>query len=89
MGRPRKASALHALENTGRKHRLNPAEPRWPVGRPSKPAHITARRDASREWTRIVPILLEQRVLSPAYRASLEAYCGAYADLVECERLKG
>ncbi len=89
MSRPRKPTALHQLEGTGRKHRQNPREPRWPVGRPSKPAHITARRDASREWTRIVPILLEQRVLSPAHRASLEAYCGAYADVVEGERLKG
>lgn len=88
-GRPRKPTALHQLEGTGRKHRLNPREPRWPVGRPTKPAHVAARPDASREWTRIVPVLLEQRVLSPAYRASLEAYCGAYADVVEGERLKG
>ena len=89
MSRPRKPSALHALEGTGRKHRMNPAEPRWPVGRPTKPAHIRARRDASREWTRLLPFLLEQRTMSPVYRAAFEAYCSTYADLVEGERLKG
>ena len=36
-----------------------------------------------------MPILLEQRVLSPAFRASVEAYCLTYADMVEGERVKG
>ena len=89
MGRPRKPTALHELHGTVRPDRQNTAEPQWPVGAPTKPVHIKARRDASREWHRIVPILLEQRVLSPAYRASLEAYCATYADVVEGERVKG
>jgi len=88
-GRPRKPTALHRLEGTVRPDRLNVAEPQWPVAAPQMPAHVKARPDARREWRRIVPILLEQRVLSPAYRASLEAYVLTYADLVEGERVKG
>ena len=88
-GRPRKPTALHELQGTGRKHRLNPAEPQWPIGAPTKPAHIKARRDASREWSRLLPLLLAQRTMSPVYRAAFEAYCASYADVVEGERVKG
>ena len=54
-----------------------------------KPPHVKARPDASAEWDRLLPLLLAQRTMSPVYRASFEAYCGTYADMVEGERLKG
>ena len=87
-GRPRKPSARHELEGTARKDRSNPNEPKFTVGAPDKPAHIKRRKVASREWDAIVPTLIAQRVLSPAYHATLESYCLTYADMVDGEDLK-
>jgi len=44
---------------------------------------------ASEEWNRVLPLLLEQRVITPAFRAALENYVLAYADVVVGEQLKG
>jgi P27 family predicted phage terminase small subunit len=88
-GRPRKPTALKEAQGTARPDRANPLEPQYAIETPEKPAHVHARIHASAEWDRIVPILLEQRVLSPAYRAALEGYCLSYADVVDGEILKG
>ena len=87
-GRPRKPRALHELDGTARSDRQNAREPLYPVEAPDKPAHIKKRPVANREWDRLVPILVSQRVMGPAFRASLEMYCLVYADVIEAERYR-
>jgi len=43
--------------------------------------------DASAEWSRIMPILLERRILTDADLGSLESYCVATGTIREMERL--
>jgi len=87
-GRPRKPTALHKADNTHRRDRTNQREPVFKIGPPSKPDHVLSRVEASREWDRIVPLLVEQRVISAAHAATVAAYCCAYADVVESEAIK-
>ena len=68
--------------------RPNPHEPTYPIEAPEKPSYVADDAIASAEWDRIVPMLLDQRVITAAYRAALEAYCSSYADVVRAERLK-
>lgn len=84
-GRPRKPTARHELEGTARADRMNADEPRYPVEAPPKPAHIKARKLASAKWDDVVPIMLEQRTLSPAYATALELFCLSYANGIEYE----
>lgn len=85
MARPRKPTARHLLDGTARKDRLNPAEPQYPVGVPPKPDSIAGRPIASAAWDYIVPIMVKERTLSPAYHAALEMYCLCYADACQWE----
>jgi P27 family predicted phage terminase small subunit len=85
-GRPRKSAAQHELQGTVRPSRMNPNEPRYPVTAPEKPAHIEANAIASAEWDRVAPLLVEQRVMTDAYRAAFEAYTLAYGAMVAAEQ---
>ena len=87
-GRPRKPSARHRVDGTARPDRMNVREPAFALGAPDKPACVLGRVEASREWDRIVPILVGQRTLTVADLAVLVGYCSTYADLVEVERVK-
>ena len=71
-GRHRKPTARHRVAGTARPDRLNPTEPTYAPAAPDKPAAVAEMPDASTEWDRIVPIMLEQRVITEAYRAALE-----------------
>jgi P27 family predicted phage terminase small subunit len=84
-GRPRKPTALHILEGTLRYGATNPLEPMYPVEAPPKPPAVAANEVASEEWDRLMPILLTQGVMTPAYLAAFAAYCSAYADYVGAE----
>jgi P27 family predicted phage terminase small subunit len=86
-GRPRKTRAQHELHGTT-PARPNLQEPQYPIEAPGKPAYIAANAIASAEWDRVLPMLIEQRVMTPAFRAALENYVTAYADVVAGERLK-
>lgn len=86
-GRPRKTAAQHALQGTVQA-RPNPNEPKYAIEAPEKPDYIAANVIASNEWNRVMPLLLEQRVITRAFRASLEGYCTSYADVVVGETLK-
>ena len=87
-GRPRKPTAQHTLDGTARADRMNTREPAFALGAPDKPACVSARVEASREWDRIVPILVGQRTLTVADLAVLVAYCATFADLVDVETVK-
>ena len=87
-GRPRKPTAQHTADGTARADRMNTREPAFAVGAPDKPDHVSARVEASREWDRIVAILVGQRTVTVADLAILVAYCSTYADLVDVERIK-
>lgn len=84
-GRPRKPTAQHELEGTARRDRINVKEPKYKVAAPKKPEHVAARKLASERWDAIVPIMLEQRTLSPAFVTALEMYCLSYANAIEYE----
>jgi P27 family predicted phage terminase small subunit len=59
-------------------HRPLPAdEPKPEVGEPPRPRHLSP--VARGAWTRLVPLLLELRVLTVADGFALEAICEAYA----------
>lgn len=51
---------------------------------PPAPAWLSA--DAKREWKRVVPILVERRILTTADLGSLENYCTAIGTVREMER---
>lgn len=87
-GRPRKPRAQHELQGTDRPSRINPNEPQYAVEAPAKPAYIAANAIASNEWDRVMPLLLDQRVITQAFRAALEAYVSSYSDVVAGETLK-
>ena len=44
-------------------------------------------RDAKAEWSRVMPILIERRILTDADLASFENYCVAVGQVREMERL--
>lgn len=85
MPRARKPTARHKLEGTARPDRMNPREPRYSVEAPRKPSYIATRKRASDLWDAIVPLMLEQGTLSPAFATALEMYCLSYANAVEYE----
>src|SRR5215203_3014316 len=87
-GRPRKPRAQHELNGTVRPSRMNPHEPQYASEAPEKPAYIAANVVAADEWDRVMPLLLSQRVITPAFRAALEAYVSSYSDVVVGETLK-
>ena len=86
-GRPRKTAAQHELESTV-PAKLNPLGPRYSVDAPDKPDYIAANAIAAAEWDRVVPLLIEQRVITHAFPAALENYCSSYADVVAGEQAK-
>ena len=84
MARPRKPTQLKKLRGTLRKCRVNPAEWTPPVGAPEMPA--TFKRDARREWMRVVPMLLGAGLISHYDGSTLEAYCEAYQEWKDAAR---
>lgn len=53
------------------------------------PAPSWLSNEAKKEWRRVVPILIERRILSDADMGSLENYCVAQARVREAEKLLG
>ena len=88
MATQRKSLRQHLVDGTIRADRLQASEPNYRIKAPAKPDYITARPDASQEWDRIVPILVDQHILTLADRAALIGYCTSYADVVQAERMK-
>jgi hypothetical protein len=82
MATARKTRKQHLAEGTFRPDRATPNEAEYAVGEPEKPGYIAKNRLANAEWDRIVPIMLEHRTMSPAFRGMIECYCIAYAAMV-------
>jgi P27 family predicted phage terminase small subunit len=71
-GRRRKPDALRALHGSVRRDRGRSA-PAYAVEAPARPTSLSA--EAAAEWNRIVPILIDQRVLTRVDLACLANYC--------------
>lgn len=52
----------------------------------SPPAPDWMDTDAAKEWKRVLPILIERRILTVADLGSLENYCVAIGQVRQCER---
>ena len=83
-GRKPKPSAMKRLQGNPGKRTLNAKEPRPEAKIPKCPSHLIGA--ARAEWTRIVKILYRMRVITELDRATLAAYCTAYADYVKAEK---
>ena len=83
MARPTKPTNLKLLQNTARKDRLNPNEPKPEVVIPDPPEHLSEL--ALKEWKRITPELEKLGLLSNIDRFLLAAYCQAYGRWKEAE----
>lgn len=79
MPNRRKPTEDKRTAGTLRPGRTNLAEPKYPAAAPPKPAWLS--RAAAAEWDRIVPLLLERRVLAEVDLGVLAAYCTAVGDL--------
>lgn len=84
-GRPRKPTRLKLLAGNPGKRSLPKGEPQPKVEAPKRPLWIVGR--AKAEWDRIVPLLLELRLLAKIHMMALAAYCQAAAELEEATRI--
>lgn len=73
-------SAIKALKGTGG---ASPAEPKPRPVRPKCPKYLS--KIARKEWKRVVPELDRLGILTCVDGAALEAYCNAYANMVEAQ----
>lgn len=86
-GRPNKPTALHLVQGTGRKHRMNPSEPLpdrfTPDTVPEPPEHIG--QHAADAWRRLGPILAGQGLLTIADMLAFEQLACAAGDVREAQ----
>ena len=78
--KPKPTTVKKQAGNPGHRS-LNDSEPQFNPALPDPPAHLTE--SAVLEWNRVAPQLFTARVLTDADKASLAAYCQAYADWVD------
>jgi P27 family predicted phage terminase small subunit len=83
-GRPPKPTALKKLAGNPGKRALNTAEPQFESVLPKCPTHL--KKEARREWKRVVGELFAAGLLTSVDRAALAAYCQAWARWVEAEK---
>ena len=81
MARGRRAKPTKQKELAGNPgHRkLNAAEPEFPPGIPAPPESVSSDPVALAEWRRVVPLLLESKVLSHGDYAVLVQYCTQFS----------
>lgn len=81
--RPKKPTALYAIDGGQRKSRTNADEPMpEPISDvPPAPPHLTAK--ASAEWDRIVPLMMAVNMLTDMDLAPLASYCQCQGDVIE------
>ncbi len=72
---------------TRRRNKKRPAAGLVPVFRPSKPKHLTG--EASSEWNRIVPVLMQAGYLTKLDRGALIRYCQAWKEWVDLVKILG
>jgi P27 family predicted phage terminase small subunit len=83
-GNGAKPSALKKLAGYPGKRKLNKQEPQLAVGEPLLPEGLSA--EAKQEWQRIVPMLLNMKVLTEADGSALAAYCSCFAMWMQAEQ---
>ena len=90
-GMNKKSFAVHKREGTlnTTKHGTEDDQGgiQFEPGTPEPPDTLSDR--AKKEWFRVLPLLKEAGVLSPAYRATLACYCEMYAQFEESPRRFG
>jgi len=84
----RKPPQRHIADGTQRADRRHFSAPGPACGAPNKPPSVAARSEASLEWDRIVPLLVEKRTLTATDAFAVAAYCGCVADYVAVEAIK-
>ncbi|APW60472.1 P27 family phage terminase small subunit [Paludisphaera borealis] len=57
------------------------------AGEPDKPETISSDPYASEIWDRLVAMLTDRKILSPADQGIMVAYCSAYSTVVRCRKL--
>ncbi|MDD5352998.1 MAG: phage terminase small subunit P27 family [Candidatus Omnitrophica bacterium] len=78
-----KPTQLKIIQGNPGKRALNKNEPKPNCGIPDPPEHLSER--ALKEWKRIVPHLLANKLLTHLDMAALSAYCVAYGRWAEAE----
>jgi P27 family predicted phage terminase small subunit len=78
-GHNRKPTAKKKLEGNRGHRKLNDKEPKAEPGEPQIPAYLSTR--AKVYWRRLVPMLLEMKVLTKADGYSLGLLCNALAEV--------
>jgi len=82
-GRKPKPTTIRLLEGNPGKRPLNRREPKPPAGVPECPEFLDD--EARAEWYRSVTVLKDMRLLTPADRSALAAYCMTYSRWVQAE----
>jgi P27 family predicted phage terminase small subunit len=82
-GRKPKPSVIRALEGNPGKRPLNDREPTPPQGVPDCPNYLDD--EARAEWFRTAKVLSDMRLLTPADRSALAAYCVVYSRWLHAE----
>lgn len=83
-GSNRKPTALKKFLGNPGKRKLNEAEPKATVGRPTMPKGLSI--VAQREWKDIIPLLEQMGVLFTCDGKALAAYCSCYAQWMQAEK---
>jgi P27 family predicted phage terminase small subunit len=84
-GHNRKATAIKKREGNRGHRKLNENEAKANTGEPEMPKFVASSPIARAEWKRLVPLLLEMKVLSKVDGPALGGLCAAYAQLVLAE----
>ena len=77
-------SAITRAKGNPAKKKLNREEPQPQLKAPRRPTNLS--KEAKREWTRIVPKLLEVGLLTELDSAVLAMYCDAYGTWVKASK---
>ncbi len=80
-----KPTELKKLEGNPGKRKLNEKEPKPDVAIPECPPHLDG--EASKEYKRITEELLKLKIITKIDRATLVAYCQAWADLLHATKM--
>src|SRR5207249_61429 len=83
-GRIPKPTAVKNAEGNPGHRAINRAEPKPRVIVPECPSHLDSR--ARKEWRRLIPILLDMKVLTQADQIALANLCASYSRLVEAQK---
>jgi P27 family predicted phage terminase small subunit len=84
-GHNRKSTERKKLEGNRGHRKLNQKEPKPKPGAPAMPPYVAVSRFARAEWNRLVPLLLDLKVLTTADGPALGGLCSAFSQLVMAE----